>query len=170
MEHPRRRKWKAICRHNLKKLTIKIKSLIAFVKSLGLPFLPQKEMHFSDMLLLLAFCLVLTKAEGEDLFDEPAEETEISGDDPGFLDDETDIAIEAAAMEDAKVRRKSVNPPILRPITIPISVPGNVNSLFFKTCYCFRRVCRGNYQSALVFCESLLSVMTHWQSTILAVM
>lgn len=113
---------------------------------IALPLVFQRKMLFLDILFLLAFCLVFARADGKDIFDDDGEETETFGDDPVFLDERVDISAETASMEGApkeEVRRQIVRPPFVRRVTIPISVPGNMNSVFFRTCYCYRRICYG---------------------------
>ena len=119
----------------------------------------EKKMRFLEMLFLLAFCLVVAKANDEEIetsgeedavfLDEGADITAAEAgpmEDAVFLGEGADItAAEAGPMEDApgeEVRRQ-IKPPFVRPIYLTMSVPGNMNSFFFKTCYCFRRICYG---------------------------
>ena len=98
-------------------------------------------MHLFEILVLLASCLVFAKAGEEDLFDKLSDEIGITDDEVTVenLYDGTDMAAE----DGQNVRRQSIRPPILRPVTVPIAVPGNVNSASFKICYCYRRLCYG---------------------------
>lgn len=104
-------------------------------------------MRLFEILLLLAFCLVFAKTDDEKFSDTLNDV--IDTDDEVIIEnlgDGTDIAAETASMEDSpneEVRRQIIKPPILRPVTVPIAVPGNTNSFFVKTCYCYRRFCYG---------------------------
>lgn len=91
-------------------------------------------MRLFKILFLLAFCLVFAKTEGQGITDD---EVFVEN-----LDDGTDLDAETASMENAPKEevRRQIRPPIIRPLYVPMYVPGNVNSVFFRTCYCFRRL------------------------------
>ncbi len=108
-------------------------------------FFPQREMRLFKILFLLAFGLVFAKTEDEWISDTTGDEAAVEN-----LDDGTDFDAETASMEDApkeEVPRQLLptRPPIIRPVYVPMYVPGNMNSAFFKICYCFRRLCYGKY-------------------------
>ena len=104
-------------------------------------------MHLFEILVLMGFCLVFTKAKSE---------TDDTLDD--FFNDQSDIADEVKdkladntadeapkAAEDPKKNVRRLFFPRPPTITLPIVIPSNVNSPFFRACYCFKRRCFGNY-------------------------
>lgn len=97
-------------------------------------------MRFLEILFLLAFCLVVAKANDKEI-DTSSEK------DPVFLDGGDDsAAAEAGYMEDVPEEevRRLIRPPYVRVVSIPLVLPGDLNNgVFFKTCYCFRRICPG---------------------------
>ena len=97
-------------------------------------------MRLLEILVFVGFCVAFIKAESntdEKLDDQPAEES--------FLEDEpANTAEESPLREEPKEqdRRQFIRPRF----TIPIGIPSNINSGFFRVCYCFRRLpCRGKY-------------------------
>ncbi|KAL9989631.1 hypothetical protein ACROYT_G004198 [Oculina patagonica] len=104
-------------------------------------FARQRKMRLFKILFLLAFCLVFAKTEDQWISDTTGDEVAVEN-----LDDGTDFDAEKASMEDApkdEVRRQLLvtRPPIIRQVYVPMYVPGNMNSAFFKICHCFRRLC-----------------------------
>ena len=104
-------------------------------------------MRLLEILVFVGCCLAFIQAESntdekleDSLNDQPAEES--------FLEDEpAKPAEESPLNEEAKEQdsRQFIRPPIRRTITIPIGIPSNINSGFFRVCYCFRLRCKGKY-------------------------
>ncbi|XP_078367213.1 uncharacterized protein LOC144651180 isoform X2 [Oculina patagonica] len=101
-------------------------------------------MRLFEIQFLLAFCLVFAEGFVMDMYIP----TGTTGDEVAVenLDDGTDFDAEKASMEDTpkdEVRRqlRPTRPPIIRPVHIPLYVPGNMDGTFFRICYCFWRLC-----------------------------
>ena len=93
-----------------------------------------------EVLVFVEFCLAFMKAErntdetlDDFLNDQPAEES--------FLKDEpANTAEESPLNEEPKEQdRRRLIPKVI----VPIGIPSNINSGFFRVCYCFRARCYG---------------------------
>lgn len=94
-------------------------------------------MRFLEVLLLFGLFLVLANAQNGGT----------TGDEPMF-EDTADIAAGDAVTgdeneEDVKRQIFPPRPPYRPTVTVPLAIPGNMNSPFFRLCYCFRRRCYG---------------------------
>lgn len=111
------------------------------------------EMHLFEILVLVSgFCLVFTKAESktdgtlDDFFDDQSDvpdEESLVEDKPGKTaenDHLSPLKEDPKAKEEPKEDAHKRFIPS-RQIFLTISVPTNINSAFFQTCYCFRRRC-----------------------------
>ena len=99
------------------------------------------KMRLLEILVFVGCCLAFIQAESntdekldDSLNDQPAGES--------FLEDEPAKTPEESPLNEEP---KEQDPrQFIRPrITIPIGIPSNINSGFFRVCYCFRVRCKG---------------------------
>ena len=114
---------------------------------------------FEILVLVGGFCLVFTKAESktdgtlDDFFDDQSDvpdEESLVDDKPGKTAENDHLS---PLKEDPKVKedpKEDAHKRFIRPrqIFLTISVPTNINSAFFQTCYCFKQRCFGKLISS----------------------
>ena len=97
-------------------------------------------MRLLEILVFVGLCLAFIKAESNTdekfddfLNDQPAEESFLE-DEPGNTAEESPLNEEPKEQD----RRR-----LLPRVIVPIGIPSNINSAFFRVCYCFRLRCYG---------------------------
>ena len=149
------------------------------LESFSYSFTRQQEVRLYEIVVLvLAFCLVFTKAEsqagtetlrGEETFARDANlDSTAKKDRSSYLKEDPE---KAAVEEDPKIptkqdaeediRKRLFHLP--RQLFLTVSVPTNHNVRFFQVSYCFRRSCYGKrvlvirYLSLVFFCKTLMT-------------